>query len=71
MSAKSISLIFCLFMTFALASAAAAAGGACTVTAIEGARITLDCGAPPPADVKVGGEVRIKAASGKKAAEGC
>ncbi|MFH1217140.1 MAG: hypothetical protein V1706_11630 [Pseudomonadota bacterium] len=62
---------FLLAIAFVVTSAGAlyAASGKCTVTAVEGATVTLDCGSQA-AEFPVGTEVKIKSSKGK-AIEGC
>jgi len=77
MSKKLISLAMAL--AFVAGTAVASFAGDCTVTAVEGTKVTVDCGgtvSTAEGTAKVGDKVTVKdgkvvAAKKKKAIEGC
>ncbi|OKY74246.1 MAG: hypothetical protein BM485_14585 [Desulfobulbaceae bacterium DB1] len=66
---KTTSILLAIAFVVTSAGALQAASGKCTVTAVEGTKVILDCGSQA-AEFPVGTEVKIKGAKGK-AIEGC
>jgi len=63
-------VVFAMAMAFMAGSATISfAKTECTVTAVEGTKVTMDCG-DAAKDMSVGSKVNVKSAK-KKAIEGC
>ena len=69
MRRKTLSLILLVLFATSMMATAYAASTTCTVTAIDGATVTLDCG-KDAGELETGATVKVKAAR-KKAVEGC